>query len=120
MSSTTVTPVITVPACPAADRIGVAAAAESPARLKPQAAVAKPEVAQREEPQTALQQLAAEYTSSSTDLRFSVDAVTGQTIVAVVSREDGTLLRQMPSEVALRVAQALAAPLRGKLIDGAA
>ena len=41
-------------------------------------------------------------------LDFRVDDDSGRLIVSLVDRRDGTVLRQMPSEEALRIAKALA------------
>lgn len=55
------------------------------------------------------------YAQLRTDLRFSVDSSTGRTVVAVVDSEDGTVLRQIPSEEVMRIAHVLT-NTRGALI----
>lgn len=43
--------------------------------------------------------------SEQRDLQFSVDEVSGQTIVRVTDRETGDLIRQIPNEVFLTLAE---------------
>lgn len=45
---------------------------------------------------------------AGSDLSFRVDDDTGHVVVSVVDRNDGTVLRQMPTEEALRISRALA------------
>lgn len=63
----------------------------------------------------AVQALNDRYAQLRTDLRFSVDSSTGRTVVAVVDSEDGTVLRQIPSEEVMRIAHVLT-NTRGALI----
>jgi len=53
------------------------------------------------------------------ELRFQVDRTTGATIVSVRDRATGELIRQIPSEEALRVARALHLQLPGLLVTEA-
>jgi len=53
---------------------------------------------------------------SRTDLKFKIDEDSGRTVVSIVDAGDGTVLRQMPTEEALRVSRALDKTL-GKLIE---
>jgi flagellar protein FlaG len=46
--------------------------------------------------------------SSSRDLDFRVDQTSGRVVVSVLDKETGELIRQIPDEVALRIAQRLA------------
>lgn len=55
----------------------------------------------------AVDNLNQRFKESRTDLRFSIDEDSGRTVVSIVDAEDGRLLRQMPTEEALRVAKAL-------------
>ncbi|MDM4771907.1 flagellar protein FlaG [Solimonas sp. SE-A11] len=55
--------------------------------------------------------------SSRTGLEFRVDRDLNQVIVSVVDPRDGTVLRQMPSEEALRIARAMADEGDGGLLD---
>ena len=41
------------------------------------------------------------------NLEFSVDDSTGETVVKVVARDSGEVIRQIPSEIALKLAQSL-------------
>lgn len=41
------------------------------------------------------------------NLEFSVDDSTGETVVKVVARDSGEVIRQIPSELALKLAQSL-------------
>jgi flagellar protein FlaG len=45
--------------------------------------------------------------SAGRELSFSVDQVTGRTVVAIRDPATGTLIRQLPSEEALRIARHL-------------
>lgn len=45
--------------------------------------------------------------SSSSNLQFSIDGDTGQTIVRVTDRQTGELIRQIPSEELLELAKSL-------------
>ena len=55
---------------------------------------------------------------TGTKLSFSVDSVTKQTIVRVVDSETGELIRQIPSEVMLKLSHNISA-LLGVLLDTA-
>lgn len=56
---------------------------------------------------------------SNIDLHFRVDDTTHETVVSVIDRESGDVLRQFPSEEALKFAHALVMQ-RGTLIAGTA
>lgn len=56
----------------------------------------------------ALDDLAARAAESGASLDFRIDEDSGRVVVSVVDRSDGTVLRQMPSEEALRIARSLA------------
>lgn len=56
----------------------------------------------------ALDEIAARVRQAGAEIDFQVDDDSGRVIVRIVDRHDGTVLRQMPSEEALRIAQALA------------
>ncbi len=43
--------------------------------------------------------------SEQRDLRFSIDEGSGHTVVRVVDRESGELIRQIPNEIFLRLAE---------------
>lgn len=52
----------------------------------------------------------------STSLHFEFDQESGRTIVKVVDRDSGELLRQLPSEATLQIARSLD-KLVGQLVD---
>ncbi|MBA4285982.1 MAG: hypothetical protein C0434_10685 [Xanthomonadaceae bacterium] len=64
----------------------------------------------------AVDDLNQRFKDGRTDLRFSVDEDSGQMVVSIVDAADGKVLRQMPTEEALRVAKALDKAL-GTLIE---
>jgi flagellar protein FlaG len=64
----------------------------------------------------AVKALNERYATQRTDLRFTVDKDSGNTVVAIVDSKDGTVLRQIPSEEALRISRALS-QTRGSLIE---
>ncbi|MFV3326144.1 flagellar protein FlaG [Pseudomonas sp. NY15372] len=45
--------------------------------------------------------------ASERQLNFSIDDSTGQVVVKVIARQSGEVIRQLPSEVALKLAQNL-------------
>ncbi len=55
--------------------------------------------------------------SNPPQLQFRVDDELGQIVVSVIDPGDGTVLRQVPSEVALRIAQQLQAGAAAGVID---
>lgn len=56
----------------------------------------------------ALEELVARAAESGASLDFRIDEDSGRVVVSVLDRRDGTVLRQMPSEEALRIARNLA------------
>jgi flagellar protein FlaG len=56
----------------------------------------------------AVSQLNDHFAQKRTDLKFRIDDVLNSVVVSVVESEDGTVLQQIPSEVALRIARSLA------------
>lgn len=56
----------------------------------------------------AVSQLNDHFAQKRTDLKFRIDDVLDSVVVSVVDSEDGTILQQIPSEVALRIARSLA------------
>lgn len=117
MSTTPLSPTPAIPALAAADRLAVSAPfAEAKEPVDPH----DHNPMERFEPEAAreaLRALSLAFNASGTDLKFSVDALTGQTVVAVVRQSDGQVIRQVPSAVALRLAETLGQPLRGKWMD---
>lgn len=58
---------------------------------------------------SAVEELNAYVQSNQRDLEFSIDDSSGQTVVKVVDPQSGEVIRQIPSELALNLAQALRA-----------
>ena len=123
MSVQTSSAVSAIQATVAVDRFGVSAvvpntgAVVDVAPVARAAAVATTDVAP--EPvqlAQAVDNLNKRFKDSHTDLRFSVDDDSGRMVVSVVDAADGTVLRQMPTEEALRVSKALDKAL-GTLIE---
>ena len=73
---------------------------------------ARPQVQERQVPAEQLASAASDLQKyaekSGADLAFRVDEDSGRTVVSIVDRKDGTVLRQIPSEEALRIAKAVA------------
>lgn len=65
----------------------------------------------------AIRQLERYIEASRTGLQFRVDRELNRVIVSIVDPSDGTVLRQMPSEEALRLAKALSDEGDGGLLD---
>lgn len=124
MSLHTSTAVSTIQAPVAVDRLAVSVAAVPgsaqataiSAVPQPSESVATDVAAQPAQLAQAVDDLNKRFKDSQTSLRFSIDDDSGVTVVSVVDADDGTVLRQMPTEEALRVAKALDQAL-GKLIE---
>ena len=56
----------------------------------------------------AVQELAQHARASGAELDFRIDEDSGRVVVSVIDQADGTVLRQMPSEEALRISRNLA------------
>lgn len=56
----------------------------------------------------AVDQLNQHFSERRTDLKFTIDPQLHEVVVSVVDAQDGTVLRQIPSEVVLRIARFLA------------
>jgi flagellar protein FlaG len=57
---------------------------------------------------------------TSNNLEFSIDDTTGQTVVKVVDSSTKELIRQIPSEEMLAIAQALDGEIKGLLVSNKA
>lgn len=79
----------------------------APVAAEPAVPAAAQEVRQADI-EEALDELAARAAESGASLDFRIDEDSGRVVVSVVDRRDGTVLRQMPSEEALRIARNLA------------
>lgn len=55
----------------------------------------------------AVQAIQAFVKAAERQLEFSIDDSTGQVVVKVIARESGEIIRQLPSETALKLAQNL-------------
>jgi flagellar protein FlaG len=66
--------------------------------------VKKPERAELEQ---AVQDIQAFVQSSQRNLDFSIDDSTGKVVVKVIATESGEVIRQLPTEAALKLAQSL-------------
>lgn len=99
--------VVAVPASTASDPV--------PGVMQPSTTAATDVAAQPAQLARAVDDLNQRFKDSRTDLRFSVDEDSGVTVVSIVDANDGTVLRQMPTEEALRVAKALDQALDQKL-----
>jgi len=93
-------------------RIGVSASSESFVAAVPGSGAVAEAVPAPASPVADLQQAISEIEryieASRTGLEFRVDQDLNRVIVSIVDPRDGTVLRQMPSEEALRIARALA------------
>jgi len=115
MSLNASTAVSTIQAPVAVDRVAVSViAVPGSVQANPIPVVAEParQAATDIAPQPAqlaqaVDDLNKRFKDSHTDLRFSIDEDSGRTVVAVIDAENGAVLRQMPTEEALRVSKAL-------------
>lgn len=57
---------------------------------------------------------------ANNNLEFSVDDITGQTVVKVIDSSTKELIRQIPSEEMLAIAQALEGEIKGLLVRNTA
>ncbi|WP_299694861.1 flagellar protein FlaG [Hydrocarboniphaga sp.] len=69
--------------------------------------VKKPSTAERKALQAAADQLNEHYMLRHAELHFHVDEESKRLVVTILDARDGTLIRQLPSEEALRLARAL-------------
>lgn len=107
----------------AVDRFGVSAAVPNtsvsvqlPVVARPSETAATERAPEPVQLAQAVDDLNQQARDSRTDLKFKIDEDSGRTVVSIVDAGDGTVLRQMPTEEALRVARALDKTL-GKLIE---
>ncbi|ABA58824.1 Flagellar protein FlaG protein [Nitrosococcus oceani ATCC 19707] len=52
------------------------------------------------------------------ELQFSIDEATGRTVIKVIDRENGEMIRQVPSEEVMALAQRIAEEGREGITDG--
>jgi len=63
--------------------------------------------AARQDLESAISAIQDFVTASERQLDFSIDDSTGQVVVKVIARQSGEVIRQLPSEVALKLAENL-------------
>jgi flagellar protein FlaG len=114
MSMNTSSAVSAIQASVAVDRFGVSVAVPNTQVAVPSPTVAQPSLTAATERAAEPVQLAQAVgdlnqhaRDSRTDLQFKIDEDSGRTVVSVVDTGDGRVLRQMPTEEALRVSRAL-------------
>ncbi|MDN7139146.1 flagellar protein FlaG [Pseudomonas sp. JQ170] len=66
-----------------------------------------PKQADRDALDQAVQAIQAFVKAAERQLEFSIDDSTGQVVVKVIARQSGEVIRQLPSEAALKLAQNL-------------
>ncbi|MGS0940446.1 flagellar protein FlaG [Pseudomonas luteola] len=59
----------------------------------------------RKELESAVKEINEAAQSTQRNLDFSIDDITGETIVKVIATDSGEVIRQIPSEVAVKLAQ---------------
>ncbi|MDF3936915.1 flagellar protein FlaG [Pseudomonas citronellolis] len=87
---------------------GTAASAKAASgNALPQGAKDSPQPAGRRSLNDAVNRLREQAQSVQRNLEFSVDEASGETVVKVVAADTGEVIRQIPSEVALKLAESL-------------
>jgi len=102
-----------LPQAPVADR-GPAV----PAKVQ-EAAAPEKQPHSREDLEKAVGEIRDFVQSSQRQLDFSIDDSTGQVVVKVIATQSGQVIRQLPSELALKLAQSLS-EASSLLFDGKA
>jgi len=93
----------------------VAGANEEAMKIKAETA-GEPEVLSPHDVSQAVRELNAAVKSLDSGLRFHIDEASNQVVVEVVNEATGEVLRQIPSEVSIRLAQTLG-KAAGLLVD---
>ena len=91
-----------LPQAPVADRDPVV-----PAKVQEAAAAPDSQPHSREDLEKAVGEIRDFVQSSQRQLDFSIDDSTGQVVVKVIATQSGQVIRQLPSELALKLAQSL-------------
>ncbi|SQF99668.1 putative flagellin-like protein [Paucimonas lemoignei] len=97
---------------PAPQSASAYAAAPKTEAVPPVAPIAAPEPdpqSKRERLEEAVSDIREFVQAAQRKLDFSIDDSTGQVVVKVIATETGDLIRQIPSETALKLAQSLTA-----------
>ena len=92
----------TLPPVPVADRDPLV-----PAKVQEAAATEKKQPHSREDLEKAVDEIRDFVQSSQRQLDFSIDDSTGRVGVKVIATQSGEVIRQLPSETALKLAQSL-------------
>lgn len=109
-------PIQTIGNSAGASPVQPASGVAQPGTVKPDnGSAAAPKQPTSKELQAALDNLKKAADASSSDLQFSVDKASGKTIVRVVDKGTGDLIRQIPSEDVLEIAKSID-KLQGMLI----
>ncbi len=96
---------LSYPASAAPDTSTSKRQASDPAASEPVDKLPKPEV--RQDLESAISAIQDFVKASERQLDFSIDDSTGQVVVKVIARQSGEVIRQLPSEVALKLAENL-------------
>ncbi len=91
---------------PATDVSAAASATEKSADSK----VTQTGKVERDQVEKAVQDIQAFVDSNQRNLNFSIDETTGDVVVKIVATQSGEVIRQLPSEEALKMAQRLKDP----------
>lgn len=65
------------------------------------------------------EQVRTQLKATNSDLRFETDAETGNSIISIVDAETGKVIRQIPGEERIRLAQVLSKLAKGEVEDTA-
>jgi len=95
---TTATPVDSASAIGAADKTASTGSAPATGKVG------------RDQVEKAVQDIQAFVDSNQRNLNFSIDETTGDVVVKIVATQSGEVIRQLPSEEALKMAQRLKDP----------
>jgi len=97
------------PTAPVADKPVAAPSAEKPSgtTAEPKKVTAAEQAKEAEKVKNAVSQIEKFLSDSKRNLEFSTDEQSGQVVVKVIASATGELIRQLPSEEALRIAHSL-------------
>ncbi|WP_060508311.1 flagellar protein FlaG [Pseudomonas sp. NBRC 111124] len=98
------------PTAPVADKPVAAQSAEKPSSsttVEPKKVTAAEQSNEAEKVKNAVSQIEKFLSESKRNLEFSTDEQSGQVVVKVIASATGELIRQLPSEEALRIAHSL-------------
>ncbi len=98
------TPPVLPAVAPPKGSADLAVAPDTPATVK---AVAPPAPASREDLEKAVGEMRDFARDNQRNLEFSIDDDSGRVVVKVIATDSGEVIRQLPSEAALKLAQTL-------------